>query len=284
MHNKKHPFRIFWFSIIASVIVGAIVANFLGLPGLWTFVVLVILEVTFSFDNAIINSKVLSKMSPFWQKMFLSVGIIVAVFGVRFILPILIVMFSVNSDFLSITNMALHNPTKYSEILHEASPIINAFGGVFLLMIGLNFFLDDKKETHWARLTERNLARFGKYEMFKIFLMLTVSLLLFYTSQKPNSGSILAAAILGILIYTTLNLFSDIFTKRQPKDTKLVGMAAFTSFIYLDVLDASFSLDGVIGAFAITTNVSLIMAGLGVGAFWVRSLTVYLVQEKTLKN
>ena len=280
--HEAHPLRIFWVSSVLTIATAAFVAWSLGFNSLWLFFVLVILEVTFSFDNAVINSKILARMSYFWQQLFLTVGILFAVFIVRFILPVVIVAISSHIGFTDVVDMALNQPEKYSEILHGAAPIINAFGGTFLAMIGVSYFLDRHKEIHWLGKFEERLAKLGSYESFKTLIMLVVAMGLYYTVDEKYQATVLIASIFGIVLHMALSLFGEYFGSRQSHSTHLVGMAAFASFIYLNVLDASFSLDGVIGAFAITTNVVLIMAGLGAGALWVRSLTVYLVRAKTL--
>lgn len=280
--HTHHPLRIFGASGIITLIIAGAVLHFLGISGLWIFLILVILEVTFSFDNAVINSKILNRMSKLWQELFLTIGIIFAVFIVRFVLPIFIVMISANESFMGVIDLALHHPADYSTTLHHAAPMINAFGGTFLLMIGVSYFLDRSKDIHWLKRIERRLSRFGKYDSFKTLVMLTVALLLYLTVNPTYHVTVLAASVFGVALHIALDLFGKFFGERQSHSKELVGMAAFASFIYLNVLDASFSLDGVIGAFAITTDVLLIMAGLGAGALWVRSLTVYLVRSKTL--
>ena len=135
--QSQHPIRIFGVSTILTIMLGVMVAYFDGLAGIWLFTILVILEVTFSFDNAVINSKVLATLSPFWQKIFLTVGIFVAVFLVRFLLPIFIVMIAGDSDFMKVVHLAFYEPKEYAELLERGAPMINAFGGTFLLMIGL---------------------------------------------------------------------------------------------------------------------------------------------------
>ena len=280
--HQDHPLRIFWVSAILTLIVGGLVWQQAGVDSLWIFAVLVLLEVTFSFDNAVINSKILARMSPFWQRLFLTVGIVLAVFVVRFIFPVWIVMISSQQGFGDVIDMALNDASRYTATLHEAAPMINAFGGTFLVMIGVNYFLDRKKDVHWLGRIERWLSRFGEYESFKILVMLSVAMILFYTVEPEYHLVVLVASIIGTMLHIALDLFGRYFGRKQSSAKALVGMAAFSSFMYLNVLDASFSLDGVIGAFAITTDVLLIMAGLGAGALWVRSLTVYLVRTKAL--
>ena len=252
---------------------------------LWLFAILVVLEVTFSFDNAVINSRVLVRMSPFWQKLFLTVGIFIAVFVVRFLVPIIIVMLTSGLGFMEVVNLALNDAENYGKTLHDAAPTIDAFGGTFLIMIGISYFMDRKKDIHWLRTIEKYLARAGNYETLKVFVMLAAAMALYFTVDDAHKTTVLIASILGTLLHLGLELFGTFFEKRQGVSTgKLVGMAAFGAFMYLEVLDASFSLDGVIGAFAITNEIALIIAGLGAGAIWVRSLTVYLMKSGTLSK
>lgn len=282
--TKHHPLRFFWVSGILTALLGVWVVGHGGAAALWLFAILVVLEVTFSFDNAVINSKVLARMSKFWQALFLTVGIFFAVFIVRFVLPIFIVMLSSGHGFGEVLNMALHEPDKYAHTLHDAAPLIEAFGGTFLLMIGVNYFMDREKDIHWLKRTEKWLSRFGSYESFKVLVMLGVAMLLYATVDQKYRVVVLLSSIIGVMLHIGLDLFGRYFSSKQSSATTLVGTAAFASFLYLNVLDASFSLDGVIGAFVITNDVLLIMAGLGAGALWVRSLTVYLTRTGTLSK
>jgi hypothetical protein len=286
MHSA-HPLRIFWFSGLVTLLFGVIVAIYGGASALWLFVVLAILEVTFSFDNAVINSKILARMSRFWQTLFLTVGIFIAVFVVRFALPIVIVQLATGLEFNDVINMALNQPERYGEELHKAGPVIDAFGGTFLLMLGISYFLDHEKVVHWLRPIEKAMARAGKIRFIKLIVMAIVAAVLYLTVEQDLKQTVLLSSVLGIVLQFGLHSLSVLFEKKFSSTNaagKLVGWAAFASFMYLEVLDASFSFDGVIGAFAITTSVLLIVAGLGVGAFWVRSLTVYLMRAGTLSK
>lgn len=281
--HAAHPVRIFWISSLITIGLGVLVIDKLGLAGLWIYLILVILEVTFSFDNAVINSKVLAKLSPFWQKLFLTLGIFIAVFVVRFLLPIVIVMVTANQSFTSVINMALYDSKAYSETLHHAAPMIDAFGGTFLIMIGISYFMDRKKDIHWLERIENKLASAGRFENLKVLVMLSVAMIMYTTVDDTYRTAVLSASILGVILHMGLELLGHVFESAQKTGVKQqVGMAAFISFLYLEVLDASFSFDGVIGAFAITNDILLIIAGLGAGAIWVRSLTVYLLRTGTL--
>ncbi len=287
MMHPAHPFRIFAISGSLTILIGAVLGFISGLDALWLFVVLAILEVTFSFDNAVVNSRVLVRMSPLWQKLFLTLGIFIAVFVVRFALPIVIVMAATGLDFASVINLSLNEPEKYSEALHHAAPVIDAFGGTFLLMIGISYFLNRDKVVHWLRPVESSMARLGKIRFIKLIIMLTVAAVIYLTVDQDLRRTVLISSLLGIILHVGLEGMGHYFEKSMAKKSSvspahLVGWAAFASFMYLEVLDASFSFDGVIGAFAITNDIVLIVAGLGVGALWVRSLTVYLMRSGTL--
>ena len=154
-----------------TLALGGLIFGHFGASGLWLFAILVVLEVTFSFDNAVINSKVLAGMSQVWQKVFLTVGIFVAVFVVRFVLPIIIVMVASGHGFMEVVDLALNKPVEYGHILHEASPMIDAFGGAFLIMIGLSYFIDYNKRVHWMRHVEPWLSKAGRFENFKVCLI-----------------------------------------------------------------------------------------------------------------
>lgn len=284
--SPTSPFRIFAFSSLATVAIILAVFSSLGLSALFITLVLVIVEITFSFENAIINAKILQHMSRFWQTMFLTVGIVIAIFGVRIVLPIAIVSFTADIPWSDVVDLALNNPTEYSHKLEEAAPSIAAFGGAFLLMLASSFFFDKRRGLHWFGFIEKPMQQLG-YSWMPLLLTTTavVGLSLAPINKHPNQT--LAAGLAGIVLYLFIHGLSSFFSKIQSRRNTIktqTGLVAFSSFLYLEMLDASFSLDGVIGAFAITTQVILIAAGLGIGAIWVRSLTIFMVRRGTLKT
>lgn len=280
--------RTFGFSAGATVAVWAAVALIGGAAAWLTAMILTGLEVTFSFDNAIVNSKLISRLSAGWQKAFMTVGILIAVFVVRFALPIFIVALAASLSFTEVVALAVHQPAVYAQHLVAAGPMIDAFGATFLLMIGVGYFLDEEKDVHWIGWLESRLAPLGRFDNITIFVMLLVALVAFFTVDPAQRISVFAAAVIGVTLHVGLDVFGAVFDNSgedEPGGGKLatlVGAAAAVMFVRLEVLDASFSFDGVIGAFAITTSVLVIMAGLGCGAMWVRSMTVHLVRTGTL--
>lgn len=278
--HKAHPLRIFAFSLAASI--AALLAVFIGLgpAALLTTIVLVVIEIVFSFDNAIVNAKILGRLSAGWQQAFLTIGIVIAIFGMRLLFPLVIVALASHLGLGSVWNLALHHPHEYADKLTDAHPLIAAFGGAFLLMLSLEFFLNGQHNVLWIQAIERRLKKLRSVWLPTMLATVVVCTLAAFNSQ--HGGQIVRAGLLGIATFVVVLFVTSLLSRGQPQGTKLTGWAAFVLFVYLQVLDASFSFDGVIGAFAITDVVVLIAAGLGIGALWVRSLTVYMVRRGTL--
>lgn len=284
--HPHSPFRIFAFSIFASLAIIATVLFNLGWSALFITLVLVTIEITFSFENAIINAKILQKMSQFWQNIFLTIGIVIAIFGMRIVFPIAIVAITAGIAWSEVLNLALNDPDAYSAMLDEATPSITSFGGAFLLMLSTSFFFDKRRGLHWFGYIEAPMQRLGyKWVPLLISSATITAIALLPINKHPRDT--LIAGFVGIGLYVLVHGLSQLFGRTQKGTSSAVaqtGVAAFTSFLYLELLDASFSLDGVIGAFAITNQVILIAAGLGIGAIWVRSLTIFMVRRGTLKT
>lgn len=241
-----------------------------------------ILEVSLSFDNAVVNATVLREMSHKWQQRFLTWGMVIAVFGMRFVFPILIVAMTAKLGFVEVARLALGNPEEYAHHLHEAHVAISAFGGTFLMMVFLKYFVDHEKETHWLARIERKMASIGRFETVQTIITGTLLLgLVHYTVAPAEQLAALTAGVVGVLSYLAVDGLGKLFADNQAAER--TGAAGAASFLYLEVLDASFSLDGVIGAFAMTKDIVLIAAGLTIGAMFVRSLTIMMVRQGTLE-
>lgn len=275
----KGILRHFWFSILVTIV--GLVALFLygGATALFVAILLVLLEVTLSFDNAVVNARVLERMTPVWQRRFLTWGIAIAVFGTRFVLPILIVSVAVWTSPWFIAQMALFDPAHYGELLEGAKFGIHAFGASFLLMVALHYFFDTNKKLHWIHAIEERLSSWGKVETLETALVLAVLVGISFLVSPGLQGAVLVAGIFGIVLFITMQVLTSLFSFEEGKTAASHSIALFA---YLEVLDASFSLDGVVGAFALTSSIPIIAVGLGIGAFFVRSLTIYMVKEKTL--
>lgn len=270
--------KFFWFS--GSVTVVGLVAMYFygGVAALLTATLLILLEVTLSFDNAVVNARVLKKMNALWQQRFLTWGILIAVFGTRFVLPILIVSLIVWTSPWAITLLAIFDPVHYGELLHEAGYAIHAFGAAFLIMVSLKYFLDSQKKVHWIKVLEEHLTLWGRIEAIEIVLTLIVIAAISFVVPLDARATVLVSGIFGVILFIVMQGITSAFSI-EAKETATQSVALFA---YLEVLDAAFSLDGVIGAFALTSSIPIIAVGLGVGAFFVRSLTIYMVRERTL--
>lgn len=276
--------RYFGFSIFVTIASIVFAGWDLGLAAAVTMIILIAIEVAFSFDNAVINAKVLKRLSRFWQQLFLTVGILIAVVGMRFVFPILIVVITAGLPWNEVIDLALNNPDEYAKNLEEAHTAISSFGGAFLLTLTAYFFFDDLRKEVWLRRIEQPLQKIGgSVWLPPAVVAVIVAIAALFIDH--DQATVLQAGLGGVFIYTALNLLIGAMSKLAPKEQKVyTGWAAFTAFLYLEVLDASFSFDGVLGAFAITDMVVIIALGLGVGAVWVRSLTVYMVRKGTLES
>ena len=282
--HSHHPFRIFFIS--GTITLGSLIAvwYFLGTQAAFITLVLMLVEITFSFENAIINAKVLATVSRFWQQIFMTIGIFIAVFGMRLILPIVIVMLTSGLGLSAVLNIAINDSAAYEAALEKAHPAISSFGGMFLLMLCLHFFFDAGRKVRWIDIIEKPLQRLGAWWVYA-FVSLVVLAVIVVLPINDHPRETLQAGMMGIITYLGIHGLAELFTRRQGGDTSKVlktGMAGFMAFLYLEVLDASFSLDGVIGAFAVTKDVVLIAIGLGIGALWVRSLTLFMVRRRVL--
>ncbi len=286
----------FRFSIIVTVVLMVLACwwgySQRGMAGLfsalWITAVLGVMEVSLSFDNAVVNASVLKDWNAFWQKLFLTVGILVAVFGMRLIFPLAIVAVATGLDLLQVWTMATTRPGEYSRHLMDVHAEVAAFGGAFLLLVFLNFLFDDEKEVHWLGWIERAANRIGTGSL-SVLLTLIGVLVCTELVSETHRYAVLYAGIVGIAIYLAVGWLSGLLEEKEHDADgnggelgKAVQRGSIGGFLYLEVLDASFSFDGVIGAFAITSDVVIIMLGLAIGAMYVRSLTVYLVHKGTL--
>jgi hypothetical protein len=272
----------------------------LGLAGYWGFThggvsaaltaigiaaILSVMEVSLSFDNAVVNASVLKNWDEFWQKLFLGVGIIIAVFGMRLVFPLVIVAVAADLGMAEVWNLALSDPKAFSTHLTNHHAEVAAFGGMFLLLVFLNFLLDDEKELHWLGHFEAKLGALGKVSSIAVMVALLSLMGAMTMVDEAQKLIVLMAGLWGILVYVGVDMLSGLLEGSEAGEGNVgdaVKRGGVAGFLYLEVLDASFSFDGVIGAFAITNDVVIIMLGLAIGAMFVRSMTVFLVRKGTL--
>ena len=249
-----------------------------GWPAVATVVFLSVLETSLSFDNAVVNAGILANWDEKWRRRFLTWGILIAVFGMRLVFPVIIVAVAAGIGPVKAIDLAINDSTEYGRVLGAAHHQIAAFGGSFLMMVFLRFFVARHKTEHWLEVLERPLSRLGKLESIEAALTLAIVLLASMVIADPaRQGEFVVAGVWGVVVFIIVKgLAALLGGDDEAAHTQVVKQGA-AGFLYLEVLDASFSFDGVVGAFAMTHDL-----GLGAGAMFVRSFTLLLVERGTL--
>ena len=249
----------------------------LGFSFLFTALMLGILETSLSFDNAVVNARILNNMTTFWRKMYLYVGMIISVFGMRILFPLVIVWVVSSKPFGDVLAMTWRNPQEFQDILVNQHVMIAGFGGAFLWMVFTSFFFDGEKDLHWLPFLEKVMSAVGRIPSIPVVITLLITFGFYSVMDELHHVEFLVAAVIGVVLYLLVAGLGALM-----HDPKMAAGAGLGSFLFIEVQDASFSFDGVIGAFAITDNLFIIALGLGIGAFFVRSMTIKLVEDKTL--
>jgi hypothetical protein len=253
-----------------------------GFSALFLATVLSVLEISLSFDNAVVNAIVLKKMTPLWQHRFLTWGIAIAVFGMRLVFPLLLVGVMAGINPIDALVMAATKPDEYAKIMLSAHVSIAAYGGAFLMLVALKYFFEEEKDVHWVSIIEKPISKLGRMDAVEIAITLAIIYGFSLYQAEHEKMSFLVSGIWGVVTYVAVDGIGAFL--QSPDETQELDLnkASMGMFLYLEVLDASFSFDGVVGAFAVTNNLFIIMIGLGVGAMFVRSLTIMLVDKGTL--
>ena len=262
-----------------------------GLICVFIAFVLSVLEVSLSFDNAVVNAMKLEKMSEKWRQRFITWGIAIAVFGMRFLFPLLVVSIFAKLNIINVLHIALTNSKLYAYYLHQTHAPIVTFGGAFLIMLFLGYFLNPKKEIDWIVPIEKRMKKVPANKVLDTLIALACLEIIQFFQPTPIRLNVLISGISGILVYLIIDSIAEKLDSIEGKAQKeccktknWLNCSCFVSFMYLELIDASFSLDGVLGAFALSSDIIIITIGLAIGAMFVRSLTLLLVEEKTLKS
>lgn len=265
---------------------GEHVHNGTGFVSVFIVFILAILEVSLSFDNAVINAMKLERMNEKWRQRFLTWGILIAVFGMRFLFPVLVVAIFAQISLIEVTRIALTDSLKYANYLHQSHAPIVAFGGTFLMMLFLSYFVNDEKEVHWLKHIEKKLQYFGNLKGIETIITLLALFVVQYHVVFQQRLFVVLSGISGVVIYLLIDGITEWLEKKEDESTKVftttIKGSGLIGFLYLELIDASFSLDGVLGAFALSKDILIITIGLAIGAMFVRSLTIMLVEKKTL--
>jgi uncharacterized protein len=267
-------------SIIVTLIGLGVAYYWAGFTGLSVAFLLGLMEVSLSFDNAVVDASILKNMSEIWRRRFLTWGMLFAVFGVRMLLPLLIVSLTSGLTLQDVAIMAVQHPDLYAHHIEQSHMQISAFGGMYLLMVFFSFFFEETKSVHWLRWLEKRLSRLGKLESIEIALALGILMMAQYFLPQESRMPVLLSGVYGVVLFVIVKSASKIV--EDTESPKKVAKQGFSSFVYLEILDLSFSLDGVIGAFAITQDIVIILIGLIMGAMVVRNFTLFLVRKNAL--
>lgn len=261
-------------SFIVTILAAIAAFHFYGFAGFLSVLMLGLIETSVSLDNAVFNMTILKNWDDKWRKIFLWVGLPIAVFGMRFVFPLCIVSVAASLGLTETFNLAVNDSAQYGQILQTVHPQIAAFGGMFLLCIAAGFFIDSDKEDHFIPKAEQLFAKI-KYPLVVTGTAM-VAFIAGYFQQIVELKTVMAAAI-GMISYYGLHFLSDKLSDGVADGVIKQGLIGL---LYIELVDASFSLDGVIAAFAVSTNIFIIMLGLGIGAMFVRSFTIQLLDNE----
>ena len=288
LHYFAGSYIVTVFGLIAAYLWGEHVHNGTGFACIFIALVLAVLEISLSFDNAVVNAMKLEGMSEKWRHRFITWGILIAVFGMRFLFPLAVVAIFAKLNILDVLNMALNDVHQYAHYLELTHAPIVAFGGAFLMMLFWDYFTEKKKEVHWIPFIENKLQLLSRVKGICTILTLCALAILLTEIPVEIRMSVLTSGISGIITYLAIDGLAEWLERKQEERAKkcadAVKCSGLVGFLYLELIDASFSLDGVLGAFALSKDILIITIGLFIGAMFVRSLTIMLVEKKTLNQ
>lgn len=229
---------------------------------------LCLFEVISSIDNAIINAEVLSTMHEKARKWFLFWGLLIAVFLIRGLLPWLIVWAVMPAlGPVGAFTATFSNDPHVHEAIESSAPILLAGGGTFLVFLFFHWlFLDPK---HFGLRGEQFFMRQGVWFYAVVSLLLTT---IVWLALQRNPMMAFGAVVGSSAFFITHGFKEN--AAQSEKELMKEGLSDISKIFYLEVIDATFSIDGVLGAFAFTLSVPLILLGNGLGAFVVRELTL----------
>jgi hypothetical protein len=240
---------------------------FLTVAGLCLF------ETVTSIDNAIINAEVLATMGERARRWFLLWGILIAVFLIRGLLPWLIVWATVPQlGFLGALTATFQSDPRVNEAIGQSAPILLAGGGTFLVFLFFHWlFLEEKR---YGLIGERFIHRQGVW-FYAVVSVLLTGLVWFALQRNPYMAF---GAVVGSTAFFITHGFKE-NAERSERELMRGNLSDVSKIFYLEVIDATFSIDGVLGAFAFTLSVPLILVGNGLGAVVVRQLTIGNIQR-----
>lgn len=232
---------------------------------------LIIFETISSIDNAIINAEVIGTMKPKGRRWFLTWGILFAVVVVRGVLPWLIVYFMNPSlGLLGSLTATFSNDPSIRESIEKSAPILMTGGGIFLIFLFLHWIFLEEKHFGLAR-TEKFFLKNGVWFYASVSLLLSF---IVWKSLKINNSIAFAAVVGSTAFFITHGFKQNAEKVEKSLLNNTSNLSDMSKILYLEIIDTTFSIDGVLGAFAFTFSVPLILIGNGIGAIVVRQLTI----------
>jgi hypothetical protein len=297
---RTSVWRYYRFATVAALVVYGLVVIYAAAIHDWGALpivgMLAVVEISLSFDNALVNSIYVQRLSPEWQARFLRYGILIAVVGMRLLFPVIVISLSNLANPVHVVVTAFTDERAYAASLQRGHIPLVVFGGVYLLQIFLAFFLGTEKDVTWLVWLERPLERVGRMtEAIELIVSgaAAVAVAVLAAVWSTRAVSVVVAGASSIALFQVIGFIGGKLeggteedeagapsTKAQLRN--LTGRAAAFTFLYLELQDAMFSFDSVLGAFAFTLLMVLVMAGLGIGALYVRSMTIHLVETGAL--
>jgi hypothetical protein len=274
-------------SALIFTVVATVAGFLLGGPGAAYLVLLLgVLEISVSFDNAVVNARILRNWDPLWRNRFLLWGMPVAVFGMRLAVPLIIVAVMAGLGPVEVVRLAIRDPKAYADRLTSAHAGIAAFGGAFLAMVFLDFTLDSGKDSHWLAWLEKPLQKLGRLRSVQSAITLVTVLLVSRLLPSVSQMSFVVAGVWGFVTYTLVQSVGGLAgcDEEGEETSKRIVRQGIQGLLYLELLDSAFSFDGVIGSFALSNDIFVIALGLGIGAMFVRSMTLHLVDRGALEE
>lgn len=253
---------------------------------LLTVVGLALFEIVSSIDNAVINAEVLSTMGARAKRWFLTWGLFFAVFIVRGLLPWVVVWASMpNTGPFAALRATFSNTPEAHAAIESATPILLMGGGIFLVLLFIHWLFMEEK--HYGLPGERFFHRQGAW--FYAFASGILAVVVWYALHMEHPV-VAFGAVIGSTVFFITTGFK---TQAEIAEQKLMGekrgnMSDISKIMYLEAIDTTFSIDGVLGAFAFTFSIPLILVGNSLGALAVRQFTVHNIERikryKYLKN
>jgi uncharacterized protein len=250
-----------------------------------TIVGLILFEIVSSIDNAVINAEILKDLGAKARRWFLTWGLLLAVFLVRGLLPFVIVwLANPEIGFWNVVQLSFTDPIRSHELIEQGAPLLLIGGGIFLVFLFLNWLFQEEKSFGLPH--EKFFQRQSMWFYAATSIILVV-VLYFAENKQPHLS---LAAALGSTVFFIIHGLNEKAeeAEQQLMHNKKGKTSDWTKLALLMVIDAVFSIDGVVGAFAFTTSVPLILVGNGIGALVVRQITIGNIERirslKLLKN